>query len=87
METIFGGVSIFAVLFLLVLCILWILIPFAIFGIKPLLSAILAELRRANELKAHELSIRGGGAGVPVAAPVDADRPSLKNILAEVKQR
>lgn len=85
METIFGSVSIFAVLFLIVLCILWILIPFAIFGIKPLLSAILAELRRANELKAHELS-RRDIAVVPVSAPVEADRPTLKNILAEVKQ-
>lgn len=85
MEAIFGSVSIFAVLFLIVLCILWILIPFAIFGIKPLLSAILAELRRANDLKAHELSVLGS-TGLPTAVPVDADRPSLKNILAEVKQ-
>lgn len=85
METIFGGVSIFVVLFLAVLCILWLMIPFAIFGIKPLLSDILAELRRANELKSHELHGQRG-AVVRADAPVEADRPTLKNILAELKQ-
>jgi hypothetical protein len=28
--------------------VLWVLIPFAVFGIKPLLREILAELRKAN---------------------------------------
>jgi hypothetical protein len=36
--------------FLVVLSILWILVPFAIFGVKPLLRDLLAEQRKANAL-------------------------------------
>jgi hypothetical protein len=32
----------------LLIAVLWLLIPFAVFGIKPLLREILAELRKAN---------------------------------------
>jgi hypothetical protein len=34
--------------FLFLLAILWALVPFAIFGIKPILRDILAELRKRN---------------------------------------
>lgn len=43
----FGG---FLTLFLLLIGILWLLVPFAVFGIKPLLGKILAEQRRTNEI-------------------------------------
>lgn len=33
-----------------VIAILWILMPFAIFGVKPLLTEILAEARETNKL-------------------------------------
>jgi len=35
--------------FLFILAILWILVPFAIFGIKPILSQILGEQRKTNQ--------------------------------------
>jgi hypothetical protein len=37
-------------LFVFVLAILWILVPFAIFGIKPLLRELIAEQRKTQEL-------------------------------------
>lgn len=38
-------------LFVILLGILWILIPFAVFGIKGLLRDLLREVRRNNELQ------------------------------------
>jgi hypothetical protein len=35
-------------LFAMLVAALWVLIPFAVFGIKPLLRQILAELRKAQ---------------------------------------
>ena len=45
-----AGLSLFAVLFMFVLAVLWILVPFAIFGIKPLLRQIGSEVFRMNTL-------------------------------------
>jgi len=42
--------------FALILTVLWILVPFALFGIKPLLRQILAEQRRGNELVAARIA-------------------------------
>ena len=39
----------FMTLFLLLVGILWILVPFAVFGIKPLLRQLIAEQKRTNE--------------------------------------
>jgi hypothetical protein len=50
MDEIAGGMSLLATLFVILLAVLWILVPFAIFGIKPLLKQLLAEQRRTNEL-------------------------------------
>jgi len=44
-----AGMSLFFGLFLVLLAVLWILVPFAIFGIKPLLKQLIAEQRRTNE--------------------------------------
>lgn len=52
MEAVFGGFGIFAVLFLIVLAIAWIIMPFAIIGTKPILRELLQEQRRTNELLA-----------------------------------
>jgi len=48
MENALGGFGIFVFLFLLVLGILWFLLPFAIFGTKAKLDAILSESMRTN---------------------------------------
>ena len=34
------------------MAVLWVLLPFAMFGIKPLLSTLIAEQRKTNELLA-----------------------------------
>ena len=45
-----GSVFGLAWLFMFVLAILWLLVPFAVFGIKGLLRQLLAEQRRTNQL-------------------------------------
>ena len=37
-------------IFALILTVLWILVPFAVFGIKSLLRQLIAEQRRTNDL-------------------------------------
>lgn len=49
------GVVIFV--FSLILAVLWILVPFAVFGIKPLLRQLISEQKRTNELL-HNVSLR-----------------------------
>lgn len=46
-----GAIGLFLlVFFLLLLCILWIVLPFAVFGIKDRLNRLLEETRLQNEL-------------------------------------
>lgn len=45
-----GGVLIALVVVVLLLVLVWILLPFALFGVKPLLRRLLAEQQRTNEL-------------------------------------
>ena len=53
MGAMFGGIfGLVIFLFLLVLAILWFILPFAIFGIKPKLDKILEELDKTNRLLA-----------------------------------
>jgi len=73
-ELLFGSFAAFSGVMLLVgivLTILWLLVPFAIFGIKPLLRQVLAEQRRATaamELLAEQIhTARQAG---PNATPV-----------------
>jgi uncharacterized membrane protein len=78
---IFGGiVGLLIVLFLFVLGILWLLVPFAVFGIKGLLSDLIREQRRTNALLAREASLP------TPQEDAEADRPTLKNILAEIQK-
>lgn len=46
----FGGIIL---IFGVILSILWILVPFAVFGIKGLLRQLIVEQRRTNELLAN----------------------------------
>ena len=45
-----GGLYLAAVLFAIVLGILWMILPFAIFGTKPLLRQLISEMRETNAL-------------------------------------
>ncbi len=45
----FGILYVLVIIFLVVLAILWFILPFAIFGIKPLLNKLLAELEETNQ--------------------------------------
>lgn len=42
------GLSVVFVLFGVLMAILWIILPFAVFGIKPKLDALLTDLRQTN---------------------------------------
>jgi hypothetical protein len=42
--------SIIALLFLLVLAVLWFLLPFAVFGVKDYLADLVKEQKKTNEL-------------------------------------
>jgi len=58
------GGSVFATLLTLALAIIWILVPFAIFGVRRLLGELLAEQRRTNTLLEHI-----GGDRIPPPEP------------------
>lgn len=45
-----GWVGLVGALFVLVLLIAWVLLPFAMFGMKPLLRELIAETKRTNTL-------------------------------------
>ena len=47
------GFGILGLAFALIVSILWILVPFAVFGIKPLLHDLIAQQKRTNELLAQ----------------------------------
>lgn len=71
-------------IFGVVLAILWVLVPFAIFGIKPLLQDILVELRRANAIaEARKAPVSGQS-----ATQADGEEPqgALATIRAAVRQ-
>jgi len=54
MGAMFGGIfGLVIIIFLLILAILWFILPFAIFGIKPKLDKILEELDKTNRLLAN----------------------------------
>ena len=45
-----GGIFVIATyIFLFLVAVLWFLLPFAVFGIKPLLKELIGEMRRMNE--------------------------------------
>jgi hypothetical protein len=47
-EAVGGGLMVVLVLFAILVLILWVLLPFAVFGTKPLLREVLAELKTLN---------------------------------------
>ena len=50
MEAMLGGFGAALILFGFILAILWICMPFAVFGTKDVLRELIAEQKRTNEL-------------------------------------
>ncbi|MBH1380112.1 hypothetical protein I5U32_01020 [Stenotrophomonas maltophilia] len=80
------GVTLFFVVMGLVVTVLWIFVPFAIFGIKPLLQGILVELRRANAIA--EARDPGVAASSPSVTPAREAEPhgALATMRAAIRQ-
>ena len=59
-----SGVGLAVVIFLVVLAILWFLLPFAVFGIKDKLTALVTETKNTNsqlsELKSEIVKLNSG---------------------------
>ena len=68
-----AGFSLIIMLFGFLLAILWILVPFAIFGIKPLLRQLLSHLSSVERQNAEILVALRDSRQVPVV--VRDDRP------------
>ena len=68
-----AGFSLFIVLFGLLLAVLWILVPFAIFGIKPLLRQLVSHLVAVERQNAEILVALRESRQAPVV--VRDDRP------------
>jgi hypothetical protein len=69
---ILGGLYTIAVLFVIVLAICWIILPFALIGTKPLLRQLLAEMKRNNDLLDQRLpALRPVTTGQPHESAVD----------------
>jgi hypothetical protein len=62
MEGMVGAMAV-AWLALLVLVVVWIVLPFAIFGLKPLLRELVREQRRTNELLEKRIGAKPPAAG------------------------
>ncbi len=98
-ENTASGLAAFGVmgtLFVLLLAILWILVPFAIFGIKPLLRDLIAGQRRTNEFLST-LVVQTDAAAAPVVrhappappvvvAPMVEDSRTLGEIIKGDRQ-
>lgn len=80
-EALSGGFLILGsvvAVFLFILAILWILVPFAVFGIKPLLRTLIAEQRRTYEsLAAVSQQLHNAA----VAPPVVIERPAQTTVV------
>lgn len=69
MGVLAGPMAIAVTIFLIVLVIAWILLPFAMFGMKALLRELIAETRRTNDLLKGATAARSPGADLPQAGP------------------
>jgi hypothetical protein len=71
-----AGLYLIWVLFLTVLAIVWILLPFAIFGTKPKLNAVVEQLRAVNSqlVKTNELLSQRAAGAIREEARVAIDR-------------
>lgn len=101
MDSAAGGIAALGGIFMIfsvILAILWILVPFAIFGIKPLLRDLIAEQRKTYAALAtisqqiHTASLLVAPAAVnspePTAVPGPTDRiePTFGEIIREARK-
>ncbi|HIE0125279.1 TPA: hypothetical protein ACXI73_000331 [Stenotrophomonas maltophilia] len=86
MEWASSSVTLILGLLALILTMLWVFVPFAIFGVKSLLKEILSELRRANVI-AEARAPEAAGAPSVVPAAVEAEpKGTFATIRAAVRQ-
>lgn len=74
-----GSLGLLFGLFAILILILWILVPFAIFGIKPLLRQLIAEQQRTNQLLFQVAT------GKPIPATQPDEGPTLRGLLNELR--
>lgn len=83
-----AGFSLIIFLFALLLAILWILVPFAIFGIKPLLKQLIVEQQRTQKLL-EAAAVQRPAVVVPTAtvAPMpEPDNRTLGEMISDPKR-
>lgn len=59
MAGLVGSLGLIGILLLIVVAILWVLMPFAIFGIKDLARAVITQQKTTNKLLEQLLAQRG----------------------------
>jgi predicted PurR-regulated permease PerM len=82
-----AGIYVFVVIFLIVLAVCWIILPFALIGTKPILRRLLEEAQRTNELlerMAPPKTAEHPTLGASTTAESSL-RPWVKNLAAQVK--
>lgn len=86
MQTAFGGLTLIVMLLGIVLSVLWIFVPFAIFGQKRLQRTLIAEQRRTNALLEAMARQRGVGVEALVATPAEEESPTLMDAIREARR-
>lgn len=72
-----AGLSLAIVIFGAVLAILWILVPFAVFGIKPLLRQVVAQLERIERQNIDAIAALRELRATPPPVVIHDERPRV----------
>ena len=75
-----GGLGVIGTLLLLFIAILWILMPFAVFGTKDLISEQIKQQKKANELL-ERLSLAATGDSVAVSPDTHVKCPDCRELV------
>lgn len=101
MDSAAGGIAALGGIFMIfsvILAILWILVPFAIFGIKPLLRDLIAEQRKtyaalatiSQQIHTASLLVAPAATATPaqIAVPDSGDRtePTFGDMIREARR-
>jgi len=86
MTTLFGGLNLIFILLGIALLVLWAFVPFAIFGQKRRLDALIGEQRRTNAILSAMAAHRG--IDTSALAPLSADEnASLIDVFREARSK